>query len=87
VLPPVAADDVRDRDADELRREVQRQLKAAALDGTMAPPRHFEPDRDGYWDGFAYEIDPAFPELVADVAAHRERAGRRNQAAQDRKCA
>ncbi len=87
VLPPVAADDVRDRDADELRREVQRQLKAAALDGTMAPPRHFEPDHDGYWDGFAYEIDPAFPELAADVAAHREGVERRNQAAQDRGCA
>ena len=72
VLPPIPASEVRDQDVDEIRRDVQRQLKGEALDGTMAPPRRFVPARDGYWEGFAYEIDPAFPALAADVAAHRE---------------
>ena len=55
--------------------ETQRKLKAVALSGAMAPPRRFVPARDGYWDGYAYEIDPAFPELATEIAGHR--AGRR----------
>ena len=38
----------------------------------MAPPRRFVPERDGYWDGYAYEIDPAFPSLQAEIARHRQ---------------
>ena len=72
VLPPIDAAEVRASGVNEQRQEVQRQLKGAALDGTMASPRHFVPAHDGYWDGYAYEIDPAFPELAADIAAHRE---------------
>lgn len=71
VLPPITSIEVRTYKVDELRREAQRRLKAAALDTSMAPPRRFVPARDGYWDGYAYEIDPAFPVLAADVAAHR----------------
>jgi 1-acyl-sn-glycerol-3-phosphate acyltransferase len=37
----------------------------------MAPPRRFVPARDGYWDGYAYEIDPDFSALAAEVAARR----------------
>jgi 1-acyl-sn-glycerol-3-phosphate acyltransferase len=73
VLPPVSVEQVRARDSRALRREICRRLKAAALDGSMQPPRRFVPARDGYWDGYAYEIDPAFPDLAADVAAHRAR--------------
>jgi hypothetical protein len=29
------------------------------------------PVRDGYWDGYAYEIDPHFADLAADIAHHR----------------
>lgn len=71
VLPPLSADEVRERGAEQLRREVQRRLKTVALGTSMTPPRRFVPARDGYWDGYAYEIDPDFPELAADVAAHR----------------
>ncbi len=71
VLPPVPAEECLARPVDELRREIQRRLKAAALSGGMAPPRRFVPARDGYWDGYAYRIDPAFAELAADVARHR----------------
>jgi 1-acyl-sn-glycerol-3-phosphate acyltransferase len=40
----------------------------------MAAPRHYMPARDGYWDGFAFEVDPAFPALAADIARHRQQA-------------
>ena len=48
-----------------------RRLKQAALSGTVAPPRRFVPARDGYRDGYAYTIDPAFPSLAAAVARRR----------------
>lgn len=73
VLPPVSAHEVRSRAPEDIRQLVQQRLKAAALADGMAPPRRFAPERDGYWDGFAYRIDPAFAELHAVVAAHRAR--------------
>ncbi|MDQ3513138.1 MAG: 1-acyl-sn-glycerol-3-phosphate acyltransferase [Chloroflexota bacterium] len=80
VLPPIPAAEVREKGVEAVRREVCRRLKSAALDGTMAPPRRFVPARDSYWDGYAYEIDPAFPALAADIAARR--AGPRERSAQ-----
>lgn len=71
VLPPIPVEDVCARNLDDLRTETRDQLKSAALDGTMAQPRRFVPARDGYWDGFCFEIDPAFPEIAAAVAARR----------------
>lgn len=66
VLPPVTVGEALVR-----WREVESAMKREALGGAMAPPRRFDPDRDGWWDGYRYEIDPAFPALVARVAAHR----------------
>jgi len=71
VFPPIPAADLAGRDPGALRDEVQRLLKAAALDGQMAAPRRFVPARDGYWDGYTYTVDPAFPELAADIARRR----------------
>ena len=71
VLPPVSASEVREHGVDEVRRQVQRKLKAAALDGSMMSPRRYRPARDGYWDGYSFEIDPAFPDLAMEVAEHR----------------
>ncbi|HEV2124231.1 MAG TPA: lysophospholipid acyltransferase family protein, partial [Chloroflexota bacterium] len=71
VFPPISAEEVASRDVDDLRLEVQRLLKTAALSGTMAPPRRFVPARDGYWDGYAYRIDPTFADLAADIDRHR----------------
>ncbi len=71
VLPPIFAAEVRAWGVDALKGEVQRRLKLTALDGTMAAPRRFVPARDGYWDGYAYQIDPAFPELADEIAARR----------------
>lgn len=72
VLPPIPAGDVAGQASEQLRLDVQRQLKAEALSGTMAAPRHYLPARDGYWDGFAFQIDPAFPALAADMARRRQ---------------
>jgi len=69
VLPPVVAG--RGQAPDEVRVVVRRLLKAAALEPDMAPPRRFIPSRDGYWDGYAYSIDPDFPEPAAEIARHR----------------
>jgi 1-acyl-sn-glycerol-3-phosphate acyltransferase len=69
VLPPVRIN--RTDDLHTVRVQVRRQLKAAALDSTLASPRRFVPQRDGYWDGYAYRIDPDFAELAAHIAEHR----------------
>lgn len=65
VLEPVPADRIA-LEADA----VEREMKKAALDSGIAP-RRFDPDRDGWWDDYPYEIDPAFPELADRVARHR----------------
>lgn len=71
VLPPVYPAAYRGRGANAFRAEVQSKLKARALSGDMVAPRRFVPARDGFWDGFAYEIDPAFPSLRHEVKRHR----------------
>jgi len=50
--------------------EIEATLKRKAL-GCPVAPRRFEPERDGWWDGYAYEIDPDFAELAAAVTDHR----------------
>lgn len=71
VLPPVDPARFRASGVVGLRAEVQRQLKARVFAGDMAPPRRYVPARDGYWDGYAFEIDPAFRELHAEIMQHR----------------
>ena len=51
-------------------------MRQRALENPHAPVRHFVPGRDGYWDGYAYEIDPAFTELAAEVDRHRKAVSR-----------
>ena len=66
VLPPVATGE-----AVASMSEVESQMKTIALENTNAPVRHFDPERDGYWDGYTYEIDKRFPEVAALVESHR----------------
>jgi hypothetical protein len=51
---------------------LEKEMKRIALEDLAAPARRFLPEVDGYWDDYRYDIDPAFPELEAQVAAHRE---------------
>ena len=57
-------------------RAVESEMKRVALNDMAAPARRFRPEIDGYWDDYSYGIDPAFPELAAQVAAHRESSSR-----------
>jgi len=68
VLPPVPPNEAVTRKA-----AVEEEMKRLAL-ASETPPRHFDPGRDGYWDGYRYEIDPAFPDLACRVASHRHEA-------------
>ncbi|WP_170131049.1 lysophospholipid acyltransferase family protein [Deinococcus yavapaiensis] len=83
VLPPISVEDVRGVPLDELRVRTRRQLKAAALTVGGAAPRRFDPERDGWWDGYKYDIDPDFPDLFGRVRAHREGAPRETPAGPD----
>jgi hypothetical protein len=51
-------------------RTVKRRMKHLALRATP-PARRYVPDRDGWWDGYRFAIDPDFPELAAAVSKHR----------------
>ena len=66
VLEPVFATDVL-----HCAREIEVEMKEKALRANPGP-RHFDPDRDGWWDDYRYEIDPDYPELAARVEKHRE---------------
>lgn len=52
-------------------RELEQLMKRVAMGPGMAPVRRFVPERDGWWDGYRYEIDPDFEDLEARVRAHR----------------
>ena len=55
--------------------EIERHMKRIALSSEMAPARRFDPERDGYWDDYSYEIDPDFPDVAELVARHRSAVG------------
>lgn len=65
VLDPVSGPD-----AVDAMRDIERAMKQRALSHDP-PPRRFDPDRDGWWDDYPYEIDADFPDLAARVAEHR----------------
>ena len=52
-------------------RATERRMKSVALADQRAPVRRFLPERDGWWDGYAFEIDPDFGELHRRIGAHR----------------
>jgi 1-acyl-sn-glycerol-3-phosphate acyltransferase len=68
VLKPINASQLADRAG-----ELESEMKQLALASSVSP-RHFDPEVDGYWDDYDYEIDPDFPQVAELVARHR--AGR-----------
>jgi 1-acyl-sn-glycerol-3-phosphate acyltransferase len=74
ILEPIPASQV-SADPEAVRVGLKRRMKARALEADFAPPRRYDPDRDGYWDGYLLEIDPDFEELYAKIAAHRAKHG------------
>jgi len=67
VLPAVPPDEAIERAG-----ALEVQMKQIALSDATEPARRFRPEVDGFWDDYSYTIDPAFPELAATIAAHRE---------------
>jgi 1-acyl-sn-glycerol-3-phosphate acyltransferase len=74
ILEPVPVATVSAMDTRELCSFVEQRMKRAALSGALPDPRHFVPERDGFWDGYAYAIDPAFGEVFTSVAERRAAA-------------
>jgi 1-acyl-sn-glycerol-3-phosphate acyltransferase len=77
VLPSLSADEVHRQSPEQMRVDLQRRMKAIALSGNLPEPRHFVPQRDGFWDGFAFEIDDDFPGVLRQVNSHRNALPRR----------
>jgi len=71
LLPPVHPDVFETESVDAVRVRVRRAMKAAALLPGAARARHFDPDRDGYWDGYRLDIDPDFSAVAHQIARHR----------------
>ena len=70
VMEPLSADEVQARRPDEICADLQRRMKAMALSATV-PPRHFVPERDGFWDGFSFTVDERFAQVFQAVELHR----------------
>ena len=71
VLPPVTPGDA----TIERIRQIESDMKSLALSNPQAPVRRFHPQRDGWWDGYSFDIDADFPELSSDMTHHRSRSG------------
>jgi len=71
VLPEVTREEVRRVAPEVLRVQVRRRMKRAALAGGLPPARRYDPERDGYWDGFHFATDPDFPQVHHLVTGHR----------------
>lgn len=66
VLAPIPADHAVVRSTD-----LETEMKDCALRATQRP-RRYVPERDGWWDGHRFEIDPRFAELRERVQRHRD---------------
>ena len=71
VLPELSVSELRGGNLETLRLRLRRAMKAAALSQEMPAPRRYDPDRDGYWDGYRFDMDPDFPEVYAKFEARR----------------
>jgi 1-acyl-sn-glycerol-3-phosphate acyltransferase len=69
VLAPIAPDDITPLAV----RALERRMKEIAIRESTALPRRYEPERDGWWDDYRFDIDPDFEELASRLA--RRRAG------------
>ena len=65
-VPPGIALEAMDR--------IEREMQDVAL-VTEPGPRRYLPERDGFWDGYAFEIADRFEEVAEAVADHRRAAG------------
>lgn len=72
VLEPIPAQAFKTNSLEALRLQVQRQMKQIALKADLPSPRRYVPERDGWQDGYRFDIDPDFAEVYARVKSHRQ---------------
>lgn len=72
VLSPLGPDELDARTV----RVLERSMKRLALDPSTASARRFDPDRDGWWDDYRYEVDPDFEDLARRLALRRANLGK-----------
>jgi 1-acyl-sn-glycerol-3-phosphate acyltransferase len=48
---------------------LERGMKRRALAASDAPVRHYEPERDGYWEDHSFLVDPDLPEIAVSEKA------------------
>lgn len=72
VLKEVSVEELQTEPLEQIRVSLRRRMKAVALGGELPSPRRYNPERDGYWDGYNFDMDPDFPEVYADFNAHRQ---------------
>jgi 1-acyl-sn-glycerol-3-phosphate acyltransferase len=53
---------------------IERRMQDVAL-AAVPGPRRYLPERDGFWDGYAFEIADRFEGVAASVIAHRRVTG------------
>jgi 1-acyl-sn-glycerol-3-phosphate acyltransferase len=82
VMQPLSADEVQARRSDEICADLQRRMKAIALSASV-PPRHFVPERDGFWDGFSFTVDEHFAQVFQAVDSHRRSTSRASNSPRD----
>ena len=70
VLDPIPSEQV----SRSAMRQLEREMKGVAL-AAANPVRRFLPDRDGWWDGYRFAIDPDFDRLHAAFTARRSLGG------------
>ncbi len=52
-------------------RALEREMKERAIKNPSAWPRRYLPERDGYWDGYRFDIDPDYPALEEQISRRR----------------
>ena len=71
VLPPISAGEVQTPQPGRPARPHPPGHEGGGPGPGAPPARFFDPDRDGYWDGYQLDIDPDFPEMARKMAEHR----------------
>lgn len=56
---------------------LEQRMRAVAHANRHAPVRHYEPERDGWWDGYRFTIGDDYPALAGRIAERRQTSSRR----------
>jgi len=72
VLDPVEVRGMGRAEVERVSVRLEAAMKGVALSAGHAPPRRYDPERDGTWDDYHFVVDPTFVE-IARALPHRVR--------------